>query len=726
VLVSELSIEPGAELRDLHRRVLAGDAELAAPVPVLAQAAPQRSAPQEMPPTVPGFTGRSAELRTLTRLLGRADEKADEKAGKAAVISAIAGTAGVGKTALAVQWAHHVAERFPDGQLYANLRGYDGAGEPALPADVARRFLNALGIPDGKIPADPEALASAYRSTLAGRRVLIVLDNARDAAQVRPLLPGGPGCCVLVTSRSKLTSLVASEGAFLLTLDLLSQPDAHALLTKRLGQRRAADEPEAVSELAGLCARLPLAIGIAAARAAARPTLPLACLAAELRDAGSRLDLLDAGDPCSSIRTVFSLSYQGLSDGAARMFRLLSVHPGPDITIPAAASLTGMTRGAASQAIGELCGSHLLAEHAHGRFAFHDLLRAYAADLAGTQDRDADRDAAVRRLLDHYLHTGDVVLRLLDPTLDPIGLAAPQPGTFPEAPASYEQGWAWALAEQQVLLRIASRAAKGRFAARAWQILYAVEPFFLFWGLWHEFASVQRAALNAAVRTEDVAGQAHMHRGLGRIYALLGSAEEAQAHLSRAIAGFRKSGDRSGEARARISMGRALSVQGRYAEALSQARQALCLYRAAGHLGGQAGALNNIGVYHAHLGGYQEAVEYCGRSLARCSELGNRHGMAYALDGLGSAYQLLDQHALAIACYQLSLDASRQHGNRHLQADALTRLGDTHHATGNLPAARCNWQAALDILSEMRHPDASEIRHKLTNLASRALPCPTD
>jgi DNA-binding SARP family transcriptional activator/tetratricopeptide (TPR) repeat protein len=715
-LADELGTGPGPQLRTLHRQILTADPALACgepkwrPVPA-ADLAP----PRQLPAAVPHFVGRANELAALTELLDRSGEQTP----RATVVSAIGGTAGVGKTALAVHWAHRVAERFPDGQLYADLRAYDPSGVPAAPADVARRFLNALGVPDSRIPADSDSWESLYRSTLAGQRVLIVLDNARDAAQVRPLLPGGPGCFVLVTSRNQMTSLVAVEGARMLTLDLLSQQEAYELVARRLGQPRVTDEPEAVRELIELCARLPIAVSIAVARAAAHPAFPLACLVAELRDTSGRLDVLDLGDPGRGVRAVFSWSYQKLGRTAARMFRLLSVPAGPDISLPAAASLAGLAHGQARQALGELTGSHLLAEHVHGRFTFHDLLSAYAADQARHQGGDTERTAALHRLLDHYLHTGHAISRLLDPTLGTICAAPPRPGTHPEALADYAQAWAWAEAEQQVLLAAATQAAATGFETYAWQILFGLEPFFYRRGLWHGFSTAQRVALDAAVRTGDVAGQAHMHRGLGRCYALVGSFAEAEAHLSHAIAGFSELGDRTGEARARISMGLALRLQARYDDALSQARRALRLYRAVGHLGGQAGALNNIGFYNIYLGNYQQAVACCQKALTGFDELGNRHGAAVALESLGYAHHFLGQSAHAIACYRQSLDAFREYGDRFSQADTLIHLGDTYHAAGDAQAARRAWQAAQSILGELHHPDARQVHAKLTNLSDR-------
>jgi DNA-binding SARP family transcriptional activator/tetratricopeptide (TPR) repeat protein len=721
-LAGELGVDPAPELRALHQQILTADPalELRGRRRLSVGEAVQ-AVPQQLPAAISHFAGREEELAALSRLL----DSSGAKASRAVVISAIGGTAGVGKTALAVHWAHQVAEWFPDGQLYANLRGYDPAGAPAAPADVARRFLSALGVPDDRIPSDPESVESLYRSSLAGRRMLIVLDNARDAAQVRPLLPGEPGCFVLVTSRNQLAGLVAAEGAHLLTLDLLSQPDAHELVARRLDRTRVSDEPEAVSELIELCARLPLAVSIAVARAAAHPAFPLARLVTELRDASGRLDALDTGDPGSSVRAVFSWSYQNLSRIAARVFRMLSVHPGPDISIPAAASLTDLPREQARQVMGELAGSHLLAEHIHGRFTFHDLLRAYASDQARTCDTDAGRHAALHRMLDHYLHTSRTISGLLDPTRDMVRMAVPLPGVLPEAPGDYQQAWAWAETEYSVLLAAITQAAAAQFEDYAWQILHALEPFFFRRGLWHEFNTALRIGLDAALRIGDIAGQAHLHRALGRGYVLIGSFEEGQPHLRQAVAGFRKLGNRTDEARAHIDMGTALSRQGRYGDALSQARKALRLYQAAGHPGGQAGALNNIGLYHVHLGNYPEALACCQKALAGFSELGNRHGIAHVLDSLGYAHHFLGQSTQAITCYQQSLNAFREYGDRYFQADTLTHLGETHHAAGNQKAAHRAWQEALSILVELHHPDASRVHAKLTNLSDGTLPATT-
>ena len=375
-LAGEIGVDPGSGLQTLHQQILHADPALTAPG---GGSLRLRAAPRPCPPGVPAFTGRAAELAELDRLL-----PAPGAAGKGsapAAILAVSGTAGVGKTALAVHWARRAARRFSDGHLHANLRGFHHSGAPAATPEVIRSFLSVLGVPPDCIPPGQEAQATLYRSILADQQILVVLDNARDEQQIRPLLPGSPRSLVLVTSRNQLTGLAATDGAQLITLDVLPHHEAVQLLTARLGSQAIA-EPAAVSEIASLCARLPFALAVAAARAAARPHLPLAALAAELRDAASRLDALDSGDPAASVRIMFSWSYNQLSAGAARMFRLLGLHPDADITVPAAASLAGLDETAGRRLLRELSRAQMLSEHLPGRYAVHDLLRAYAAEFS--------------------------------------------------------------------------------------------------------------------------------------------------------------------------------------------------------------------------------------------------------------------------------------------------------------------------------------------------------
>jgi DNA-binding SARP family transcriptional activator len=708
-LVEELGTEPGPELQQLHQQILDADPALSLAIPA-AVAAPVRPAPpRQLPATVAGFAGRAAELAALTRML-------DEAGGPGTVvISAIGGTAGVGKTALALHWAHQVAGRFPDGQLHVNLRGFDPSGTPASPADAIRGFLDALGVPPGRIPASAEAQAGLYRDLLADRRMLIVLDNARDERQVRPLLPASPASLILVTSRSQLPGLAAANGAGLLTLDVLTQAEAVTMLTARLGADRAAAESDAVDRVADLCACLPLALAVAAARAAARPTFPLAALADELADAAGRLDALDAGDPAASVRAVFSWSYEQLSADAARMFRLLGLHPGPDISVPAAASLAGSDEDGARRLLRGLARAHLIAEHAPGRYVFHDLLRAYAAEQAGHTISQDESDAAIGRVLDHYLHTAAWAGLLLNQAREPVVLASPRPGAARRQPADYPQALAWFEAEHHVLLAAVTLADCSGFGSHAWQLPWAMSDFLRLRGHWQEWFATARTALAAATCLGDTAGQALSGRILANAYRNLGNHEQARLLYASSLTLYRQLGNRVGEAKIQQVLGWLADRQGRGADALGHAEQALRLFQAIGDKANEADGLNNVGWYHGVLGDYQQARAFCQRALTLCAQLGNRRLEGAVWDSLGYAEHHLGNLAEATACYQRAVGLHREAGDRFYEADTLNHLGDTRQASGESTQARQAWQEALAIFEDIQHPQAAEVRAKLAS-----------
>jgi DNA-binding SARP family transcriptional activator/tetratricopeptide (TPR) repeat protein len=728
-LIDKLGIEPGPGLRELNQKILQSDpALLPAPSPATVRdsrlparrpgAAADGSGggraealhPSMLPAAVAGFAGRSRELAALSAMTG----------GGPVLITAIGGTAGVGKTALALQWAHQAATRFPDGQLYVNLRGFDPTGTPAAPAEAIWGFLDALGVPPGRIPPTLDARAGLYRSLLAERRMLIVLDNARDEQQVRPLLPGSPCSLVLVTSRSQLGGLAAGDGARLLTLDVLSHAEAVQMLTARLGTARAAAEPEALSEVASLCACLPLALAVAAARAAARPRFPLAVLAAELADSAGRLDALDAGDPGSSVRVVFSWSIRQLTSEAARMFRLLGIHPGPDISVPAAASLAGRAQPQAHRLLRELARAHLIAEHVPGRYAIHDLLRAYAAEQARHTSSDTDRHAATGRALDHYLHTAASAARLLDPGKEPVVLALLRPGAAAGQPADHRQALAWFEAEHQVLRAAVALAAGSGFDSHAWQLPWAMAPFLQARGHWQEYAATQRTALAAATRLGDITAQALSGRLLANACTNLGDHDQARGHFASSLTLCQRLGNRLGEARIHQSLSVLANGQGRYADALGHDEQALRLFRAIGDKANEAGALNAVGWDHGLLGDYQQARAFCRQALTLSAEAGHRWIEGHAWDSLGYAEHHLGNLAEAAACYQRALSLFREAGDRSAEADTLTHLGDTRQAAGQQTQAREAWHQALAILEDLQHPHAGQVRAKLASTNDHA------
>ncbi|MFF4401684.1 BTAD domain-containing putative transcriptional regulator [Streptomyces sp. NPDC001480] len=713
-LARELGIDPGPALRDIQAAVLRQDT---APTPLRGTSAMPYMLPAQLPLAVAAFTGRDNELAQLDDLLP-APTSSGPVPPPAVVISAVSGTAGVGKTALAVHWAHRIRDAFPDGQLYVNLRGFDPGGSVVGPAEAVRGFLDAFGVPPARIPNSLEAQAGLYRSLLANRQVLVVLDNARDAEQVRPLLPGAPGCLALVTSRNHLTSLAAAEGAHLLTIDLLTPAQARDLLTGRLGSHRTAAEPAAVDEIVARCAGLPLALAIVAARACAQPRLPLTALAGELRQADSRLDALDGGDPATRIRAVFSTSYQTLSSDAARLFRLLGLHPGPDTALPAAASLAGLSRARTGVLLTELTRGNLLAEHAPGRYAFHDLLRTYATELVTTHDGDDTRGSAVRRMLDHYLHTAHAADSLLTCTRDPIAVAPARPGVTLQELNDHQQALTWLTAERPVLLTTINQAPAG-FDTHTWQLAAVLTTFLDRQGHWPALAASLTTALHAARRQDDKTGQATSHRGLGFIHDRMGHQDDARTHYTLALSLFSELGDHAGEARIHHELGRISLNQGHCREALGHAHQALTHFRAAHNRGGQVIALNHIGRYHARLGDRRQALTQSREALALAEEIEDPDAQAYAWDALGYVHHHLGQYRQAVDCYRQALDLFRKTGDRYHEASSSADLGDTHHAAANSTAAHEAWTRALTIFGELGHPKAAPLRIKLLDNLDR-------
>jgi tetratricopeptide (TPR) repeat protein/DNA-binding XRE family transcriptional regulator len=678
--------------------------------------------PRQLPAHTAHFVGRADELAALTGLLDKAVGPSRLAAGTT-VIAAIGGTAGIGKTELAVRWAHQVAGRFPDGHLYVNLRGFDPAAPPVRPAEVIRDFLGALGVDPSGIPVSLDAQAALYRSLLAGRQFLLLLDNARNAEQVRPLLPGTETCLVLVTSRSQLSSLAAREGAQLLDPDLFTITEARELLTRHLGPSRTAREPGVVDELIELCARLPFALSIVAARAAAAPALPLAGLADELRDARLRLDALDAGDLATNMGAVFFCSYGHLSEPSARMFRMLGLHPGPDVSAAAAASLAGVQLMRARKALAELTRAYLVTEHAPGRFAFHDLLRSYAARQGTSVDTETERDTAVRRMLDHYLLTGYAAVEWLYPGRAVIGLIAPDPPKITaEELTGRERARAWCEAEQKVLPAIVTLAASRGFDAHAWQIPWVLTAYFNRQGYLHEWISTLHTALAAARRAGDRHGQALASHELGYAYLRLGIYDKARVHLRHSLDLNRELGDREEQAHNHVELSEVENYQGQPDEALSHARQSFDLYLATAHRTGQARARTREGRCLTLRGEYQQALTCFLASIAIQRELADKadkYGTAETLKSLGDTHHHLGNYPQAIDYHRQALELNRQLGDHYAEAETLARLGDAYQAAAEPDAAQDAWRRAAAILRDLHHPDAALVLAKLSKLPPR-------
>jgi tetratricopeptide (TPR) repeat protein len=654
--------------------------------------------PAQLPADVHGFTGRRDQLRRLGELVG-------------STIIAVSGTAGVGKTALAVHWAHTVADRFPDGQLYVNLRGFDPGGRVMDPADAIRGFLDALGVPPERVPVGLDAQAGLYRSLLAEKRLLIVLDNARDTEQIRPLLPATGTCLAVVTSRNTLTGLSVAYGAHSLLLDMVSPGEAREILARRLDTERVRADPAATDEIVLACARLPLALAIAAARSD-QTRFPLAVLAADLRDAAQRLDILDAGDPGSQIRAVFLCSYTALTPPAARLFRLLGLHPGPDIDTVAAAHLAGHPTAQTRRLLAELVQASMLTEYRPGRYVFHDLLRTYAGEQAYAEDTDQQRHSAVSGLLDYYLNTAQAGSRLLSPSGRPIEMASPLPLT------DVTQALDWFTTERPVLLAAIELAAGNGFEAHAWQLFWSLDTFLYRRGHWHDRVAAGRAAATAAGRLADPAARQRTHRLLGEAYTELHRFEDAHVQLDQALTVAAESGDHAALGETHSSLAVLCGRQGDHRRAYDHACAAVDEFQAAGDQAGEAWALNQVGWQNTCSAKHEQALVSAHRALRLHRNLGDRAKEAACWDTIGYAHHHLGHHAEAVTHYLNALTVYRDLGDRYGTAEVLKHLGDTHRATGDMSAARDTWQQALTILDDLDHPDAATIRTKLESDSS--------
>ncbi len=660
--------------------------------------------PAQLPADVVRFTGRSDELARLDAALAAAGT-----APAAPVIVVVSGMAGVGKTTLAVHWAQRVISRFPDGQLYADLRGFDHAGPPRDPGDVVRGFLDALDVPPDRIPADPDARNARYRGLLAGRRILLLLDNARDAAQVRPLLPGTGSALVVVTSRERLVGLVAGQAAHAVPIGVLDRAEARRLFIGRIEEDQVAADPAAADEIVTRCAGLPLALAVAAARIATGTSL--AALADELRGAGGGLEPLAGNDPATDLRTVLATSFRALDRGAADLLRRLGLHPGADTDEAAAASLAGRPVADVRPLLATLVQANLLNEAMPGRYARHDLLRAYTAELAAA-DRRAG--AARLRLLDHLLHTAHAADRLVIPARDSIKLSPPRPGVTVALLADRAAALAWFAAERRTLVAAVSAAAGAGHDRHAWQLAWATLEYLDRWGHWTDAAAIHEVALPAAERLDNTRARAFTHRGLGRAYGRLNRVDEAETQLRRAAELFEQLDSPAGTARTHLSLAGLAERRGHLRDALHHATRALELFQAAARPVGVGNALNTAAWYHSLLGDHTTALAIGRRAVTVLAPLGDSIGLAGTWDTLGAAHHGLGAYVEAAECYRRALRMYRAGDDRYNEAATLDRLGDTYHASGDLLAARHAWSQAAVILTDLDDPASAKVRTKLT------------
>jgi tetratricopeptide (TPR) repeat protein len=690
----------GLGLRDEARAAFTAAAGLrrgrAAVVPVPAETASAggRVVPRQLPAPVPGFAGRQHELKLLSELLGRP--------GGTAVITALNGTAGVGKTALAVYWAHQVAGEFPDGQLFVNLRGFDPAGTPVMPADAVRVLLEALHVPADRLPVTVEAQLGLYRSLLAGQRKLIVLDNACDEAQVRPLLPDSPTCRVVVTSRNELTGLAAIEAARLLTLGVLTEAEALGLLGQRLGAERVGSEPGATARIISSCARLPLALSIIAARSAMRPDLPLAHIAADLT-AQRDLEAFAAGpDPAADLRASFSWSCRQLDADAARAFRLAGLHPGPDLDRHAVAALTGTKPEQAGHMLATLTRGSLLQPAGPGRHSMHDLLRGYARELTAAQDSEEERRAALTRLFDYYLYTASVAMDILYPPAGShrrprIPPSSTPPPVFTAEPAAQ----AWLDAERPGLVAIAAHAAGHGWPAHTIGLSHTLFRYLDVGGYFPEAITIHTDCLHAARRAGDRVAQARSLNKLGSVNLRQRRYEQAAENFGQALALYREAGDQSGQGNALDNLGLAEFLQGHCAQATDHFMQALAIHRKAGNPNGEAHVLAGLGFAEQRQGRYQQAASRLQQALSLCREIGDRSSEGALLAVQGKLDFQQGQHQQALDHLQQALSVARKTGDLWDQATALNSLGDVLLAAGHIVKAREHCAAALNAATEI-------------------------
>jgi len=673
-------------------------------------------AAHQLPAAPRMFTGRTRELDCLDAALDERSRAADGTP----LVCAIGGMGGIGKTWLALHWAHRNLDRFPDGQLYVDLRGFDPAGEPMTPAAAVRGFLEALGVAPSAIPAAHDAQFGLYRSLLTGRRMLVVLDNACDTAQVAPLLPGHETCTVLITSRRQLVGLIATRGASSVALDVLPGDEARQLLARHLGRARLDAEPQATEALLACCAGLPLAVGIVAARATIHSHLSLGALAAELGEDAHRLDGLDAGEPQADLRGVLSWSGRALSPDAARAFGLLGIAPGPDLGEAAAASLLALPPAKARTLLRMLEQSSLLHRHAPERYRMHDLLRLHAAEQADAQHAPAEVRAAQRRLTDCYVRTACAGAQLLADRPAPLP-AEPVDGSVTHPLTDPASAMAWFDTEHTNLLAAQQSARRHGWDGPVYHLAWALDPYHRRRGHLEDQATVWQLAVTSAQRLPDQALRVQAHQMLGDAYAQLGKTADALQSLHEALALAEQSDDVSSRGEIHHSLGGTWERHGDHRRALEHARRALLIFEKLDDTYRQARALNGVGWLQARLGDCAEARANCQAALTLLRRLpvdDRRVGESDVLDSLGFIAHRLCEYERALEYYGQALAICRAQGHSYLEPDILQHIAETQFAQRRVDQALDTWRRAHELYAaQHRLTDASRVQRQLDALA---------
>ena len=715
VLREQLGADPTAQLRELHQRILAdlpvpdpGERDDSAPSAPSLGASPDAALlhPRQLPVAPRGFAGRARELKQL-------DELATDLGVGTVVISAVNGTAGVGKTTLALHWAHRNAALFPDGQLYVNLRGFDPGEQPVAPEAVLRDFLVALGVASDRIPAGLEPRSALYRGLLAGRRVLVVLDNARDARQVRPLLPAEPGCLTIVTSRTELRGLVVAEGARILPLLLMDLDEAGELLARKLGAEQIHEDVTATRDLIELCARLPLALSIAAAHIDSRRHATVRSFAEDLRAASTSLDVLGVDDPLTDLRTVLSCSIRSLNADAALTFRLLGFVPGRDVPAEAVCALTGLGTARTARALDELVDASLITEQVAGRYTCHDLLCEYARELAGELGPGVAEEAS-RRLLGWYVHTAAAADRALDyrdrryrPS------TSPEPERVPTF-TGHDQADAWFAAEHGNIAAAVSMAAERALDPAAWDLAMLMWNYYYRNRLFDEWLQVLLTGLGAARERgtpRNVQAMLHM---LGLCYRNRQELPKAIDAYEQAVAIARTLPELHLNV-ALNNLAMAYLYSNRGADAIRCLDEALAIVESFGDETATTALLNNIGDAHRYLGQFEQALPYLERGLALALELADPMA-AYLLATLGEVHIGLANFRAAAEYCRRSVDLLRGVKHPSLMVKVLDIEGSALRSDGDRAGARGAWTEALALCEQFELPEAVEIRARLAEL----------
>lgn len=675
---------------------------------------PQRSLPppRQLPRDATRFVNREGALARLDSFIPEAETGKSKPHAWSATVAAIAGAPGVGKTALAVHWGHRARHWFPDGDLYVDMRAY-GPGPPLTVDDVLGTFLRALHVPAEQIPIGAEARAALYRSTLQGKRILILVDNVSAASQVRHLFPATPSCVAIVTSRSRMSGLVVRDGAERMTLDLLSPEESADLLADIIGSARVEAEPQAVAELAGHCAYLPLALRIIAERIANAPHVPLSQFVADLTAVENQLDLLSIDDELADVRAAFSWSYQALSDETARCFRLLGLHAGGHFCTAAAAALIGRTLAQARALLDTLAGAHLIQDAGRDRYQLHDLLRAYAAERTSAEDSPEERRRARRRLYCWYLQKTEAGRKIILPYGYTVPLAQAESGVDVEPPASLDEAMAWFESERLTIVAILREAEQLGEYDLAWQLPVVASGFFELKSYWSDWRDAHLVGLRAGRAARDRYGEAATLLCLGDAYYRMSCLEEALDSYERGVAASREVGDAWLEGFSLRGCGLVQEERESIGAAAEHHHQALRVFRAHGITRGAAMALLSLGNCSRPAADSDTAVAYYEQALSILHEIDDQWSVAWVEHALGLVHGQEGRFTEAEEHHRRALPVFQRFGDRRSEAATLVALGETLQATGDITEARRCWQDALGILESLRDPKAATVQSLL-------------